>query len=79
MIDTIKDRIHFLKIDQSKYNTHCEVSSVPIPALAGMVEVGTWFSVWFWLNATEVTNQEFQKKGSEVYEDWKVSLRWIKK
>lgn len=28
--------------------------------------------------ATEVTNQEFQKKGSEVYEDWKVSLRWIK-
>ena len=52
-----------------------------------MVEVETWFSVWFWLNvpsarfvhyATEVTNQEFQKKGSEVYEDWKVSLRWIK-
>lgn len=35
-----------------------------------MVEVGTWF--------TEVTNQEFQKKGSEVYEDWKVSLRWVK-
>ena len=63
--------------------------SVPIPALAGMVEVGSWFFVWFWLQlvpsarfvhyATEVTNQEFQKKGSEVYEDWKVSRRWIKK
>ena len=23
-------------------------------------------------NAAEVTNQEFQKKGSEVHEDWKV-------
>ena len=24
------------------------------------------------VNAAEVTNQEFQKKGSEVHEDWKV-------
>lgn len=30
------------------------------------------FAMLMHVNAAKVTNQEFQKKGSEVHEDWKV-------